>query len=262
MLSHVIGERSQKSADDLVANTAKKLQSIPLYVIDGLKLYTTALRKQYGKLIRFAPTGKRGRPRNPKLIVSDLLEYAQVIKIRAKGRLDKVIKRIIFGKDINPKMISTSYIERQNLTCRQDNNRISRKTIGFSKKTEELDNQMTLYLANFNYCRKHCSLDFKDKNGITRFNCPAKQAGLIDHIWRLLFLFRGQEKTGVFVCQKPQSCGIHHKPDLACCALIQFLQLIYSELHYIHGIFEELPVDLQTKVLLELLRRSHGSACR
>ena len=185
VLSHVIGERSQRNADDLVANTAKKLRSIPLYVTDGLKLYTTALRKQYGKLIRFAPTGKRGRPRKPKLIVNDLLKYAQVIKIRAKGKLDKVIKRIVFGKDINPKMISTSYIERQNLTCRQDNNRISRKTIGFSKKTEELDNQITLYLANFNYCRKHRSLDFEDERGITKFDCPAKRAGLIDHIWSL-----------------------------------------------------------------------------
>jgi hypothetical protein len=98
----------------------KKLRSIPLYVTDGLKLYTTALRKQYGKLIRFAPTGMRERPREPKLIVNDLLKYAQVIKVRAKGKLDKVIKRIIFGKYINPKIISASYIERQNLTCRQD----------------------------------------------------------------------------------------------------------------------------------------------
>ena len=185
VLSHVIGERSQRNADDLVAKTAKKLRSIPLFVTDGLKLYTTALRKQYGKFIGFAPTGKRGRPRKPKLIVNELLRYAQVIKIRAEGKLRKVIKRVIFGMDINPKMISTSYIERQNLTCRQDNNRISRKTIGFSKKTEGLDNQMTLYLANFNYCRRHRSLDFEDEKGITRFNCPAKQAGLINHVWSL-----------------------------------------------------------------------------
>ena len=82
-------------------------------------------------------------------------------------------------------MISTSYIERQNLTCRQDNNRISRKTIGFSKKTVELDHQMTLYFANFNYCRKHRSLKYKDDQGKTKFNCPAKQAGLIDHVWSL-----------------------------------------------------------------------------
>ncbi len=185
VLSHVVGERSQKVADQLVANTAKRLRSIPLFVTDGLKFYTIALRKQYGKLQYFTPTGKRGRPRSPKLIVDELFKYAQVIKIRVEGRLKKVVKKIIFGGNIDPKMISTSYIERQNLTCRQDNNRISRKTIGFSKKTAELDHQMTLYFANFNYCRKHRSLNYRDDQGITKFNCPAKQAGLIDHIWSL-----------------------------------------------------------------------------
>jgi len=138
VLSHVIGERSQENADQLVSNTAKRLRSMPLFVTDGLRLYAAALRKQYGKLQPFAPTGKRGRPRSPKLTVDELLKYAQVIKMRANGRLKKVVKRIIFGKDIDHKMISTSYIERQNLTCRQDNNRISRKTIGFSKETAEL----------------------------------------------------------------------------------------------------------------------------
>jgi IS1 family transposase len=185
VLSHVVGERSQKIADQLVINTVKRLKSIPLFATDGLKLYTIALRKQYGKLKQFAPTGKPGRPRRPRLIVDELLKYAQVIKMRAEGRLKKVFKRIIFGENIDTKMISTSYIERLNLTCRQDNNRISRKTIGFSKKTAELDHQMTLYFANFNYCRKHRSLKYNDDHGKIKFNCPAKQAGLIDHIWCL-----------------------------------------------------------------------------
>ena len=148
--------------------------------------YTARLDTQrLGKLLKFAPTGKRGRPRSPKLIVDDLLKYAQVIKMRVNGRLNKVVKRIIFGKNIDLKMISTSYVERLNLTCRQDNNRISRKTIGFSKKTAELDHQMTLYFANFNYCRTHRSLKYKDDRGITKFNCPAKQANIIDHVWSL-----------------------------------------------------------------------------
>ena len=112
VLSHVIGKRSQKNADQLVLNTAKRLRSMPLFVTDGLRLYAAALRKQYGKLQPFAPTGKRGRPRSPKLIVDDLLKYAQVIKMRIDGRLKKVVKKIIFGKDIDHKMISTSYIER------------------------------------------------------------------------------------------------------------------------------------------------------
>jgi IS1 family transposase len=185
VLSHVVGERSQKNADNLVAKTAKKLKSLPLFVTDGLKLYTNALRKQYGKLQRFAPTGKRGRPRSPKLIVDELLKYAQVIKMRAGSTLQKVVKRVVFGENVDRKMISTSYIERQNLTFRQDNNRISRKTIGFSKKNVELDHQMTLYFAVFNYCRRHHSLKYRDDRGITQFNCPAKQAGLIDQVWSL-----------------------------------------------------------------------------
>ena len=185
VLSHVVGERSQKSADRLVKRTAQCLKTLPLFVTDGLKFYKIALLKQYGKLKSFERTGKRGRPRIPKFISKDLLKYGQIIKQRVGRILTWVEKKVIFGENIDPKMISTSYIERQNLTCRQDNNRISRKTIGFSKKEEALTCQMTLYFANFNFCRKHRSLKYKDENGITKFNSPAKQAGLIDHVWCL-----------------------------------------------------------------------------
>jgi IS1 family transposase len=183
VISHVVGQRSQKSADRLVKRTAKCLKDLPLFITDGLKFYTIALLKQYGQLQSFVRTAKRGRPRLPRLIPDKLLKYAQIIKQRAGSVLTKVEKRVIFGENIDPQMISTSYIERQNLTCRQDNNRISRKTIGFSKKNDELDHQMTLYFAYFNFCRKHRSLKYKDESGTTRFNCPAKQAGLIDHVW-------------------------------------------------------------------------------
>ena len=44
---------------------------------------------------------------------------------------------------------------------------------------------MTLYFAYFNFWRKHRSLDYKDENEITKFNSPARQAGLIDHVWSL-----------------------------------------------------------------------------
>jgi IS1 family transposase len=185
VISHVVGKRSQNSADRLVKRTDQCLKALPLFVTDGLKFYKIALLKQYGKLQRFAQTGKRGRPRFPRLVSDELLKYAQIIKQRAGRVLTKVEKRVIFGENIDPKMISTSYIERQNLTCRQDNNRISRKTIGFSKEEKELDRQMSLYFANFNYCRKHRALKYKDEQGKTKFNCPAKHAGLIGHIWSL-----------------------------------------------------------------------------
>jgi hypothetical protein len=185
VISHVIGERSQRSADKLVKRTAQCLKDLPLFITDGLKFYKVALLNQYGQLKRFVRTAKPGRPRLPKLIADKSLKYAQIIKQRAGCVLTKVEKRVIFGEDIDLQMISTSYVERQNLTCRQDNNRISRKTIGFSRKEDELDYQMTLYFAYFNFCRKHSSLRYSDESGTMRFNCPAKQAGIIDHVWNL-----------------------------------------------------------------------------
>jgi len=97
-------------------------------------------------------------------------------------------REIISGlhrKDIDPKDISTSLVERRNLTLRQDNNRIPRKTIGFSKRLDELDKQMTLYFAHFNFCRGHGSLIHLDCSGRKRKSSPAKECGLTDHNWSL-----------------------------------------------------------------------------
>jgi hypothetical protein len=80
-------------------------------------------------------------------VIDDRLRYAQVIKSKAGGVIREVKKRVIFGKDIDPKEISTSLVERQNLTLRQEKNRISRKTMSFSKKLSGLDEQMTFVLC-------------------------------------------------------------------------------------------------------------------
>ena len=124
VISHVVGERSQRSADKLVKRTAKCLKDLPLFITDGLKFYKIALLNQYGQLKSFVKTAKPGRPRLPRLIADKSLKYAQIIKQRSGCVLTKVEKRVIFGENIDPQMISTSYVERQNLTCRQDNNRI------------------------------------------------------------------------------------------------------------------------------------------
>jgi len=113
------------------------------------------------------------------------LKYGQVVKHRNGAYLARVKKRIIFGKNVNLKDISTSLLERQNLTFRQDNNRISRKSIGFSKEEFGLNDQITLYCAHFNFCRKHRSLSYFDERGKKRLNSPAKEYGLTDHNWSL-----------------------------------------------------------------------------
>jgi IS1 family transposase len=174
VLSHAVGERNRMMARELVAKTAERLTSIPLFVTDGLKFYASALLEQYGQWISFIPTGKRGRPRRDRLVPDVNLKYAQVIKIRQDGRLKEVVKETIFGKDIETKLISTSLIERLNLSLRQENNRISRKTIGFSKKVEGLIN---LYFANYNFCRRHGTLKQTNCNGKMETCTPAKYLG-------------------------------------------------------------------------------------
>jgi len=185
VVAHVIGERKQYIADRLIGLTEKRLSSLPLFVSDGLRFYARALLKSYGEKKMFSPTGKRGRPRKPKVLPSGDLMYAKIVKQRENGRLKKVAKEIVFGKVTEAQLISTSLIERMNLTLRQDNNRISRKTIGFSKKIEKLDAQMSLYFSNYNFCREHGSLKHHNEDGVIEINCPAKEYGLINHNWSL-----------------------------------------------------------------------------
>ena len=181
-------------------SAAKRLsESLPLFVTDGLKFYEKALLKQFGKLEEYPRTGKRGRPKKPKNVPSDDLNYAQVVKEKKGGKLQKIAKKIVFGKDIEETEISTSLLERQNLTFRQDNNRISRKTIGFSKKIEYLIKRMVLYCTNFNFCREHGGLTYQDEIGVKRKNTPARAAGITQSKWNLkeLLTFRWSKTSTV-----------------------------------------------------------------
>lgn len=186
IIDFTIGPRKQYVANRLVELTDKCLSGLkPLFISDGLRFYSEALLQKYGKWVEFPRTGKRGRPKMPKLVPEKYLRYAQIIKEREGGKLQKVEKKIIFGKNIEQKEISTSLIERQNLTFRQDNNRISRKTLGFSKKLEYLYDQIRVYCTYFNFCRGHAGLVQNDKNGVKRKRTPAQEAGIVENKWTL-----------------------------------------------------------------------------
>jgi hypothetical protein len=75
----------------------------------------------------------------------------------------------------DPDHISTSYVERQNLTMRMSMRRFTRLTNAFSKKVENLAAAVSLHFAFYNFCRIHKTL------GTT----PAVAAGVADHVWSL-----------------------------------------------------------------------------
>jgi IS1 family transposase len=94
-----------------------------------------------------------------------------------------VKKRILKG-DPDPDRISTSYVERQNLTMRMGMRRFTRLTNGFSKK---LDNHMAaiaLHFLHYNFARPHTTL--ADPYPRT----PAMAAGVADHVWTLTEIAR------------------------------------------------------------------------
>lgn len=87
--------------------------------------------------------------------------------------------------DPDPERVSTSYVERQNLSMRMGMRRFTRLTNGFSKKVENLAHAVSLHYMHYNFARPHQSLTITDENGRSIKRTPAMAAGVTDHIWTL-----------------------------------------------------------------------------
>src|SRR5207237_10064045 len=82
----------------------------------------------------------------------------------------------------DPALISTSYVERQNLTMRMSMRRFTRLTNAFSKKVENLAAAVSLHFMYYNFARPHQTLTKARKGYPTT---PAMAAGIADHVWTL-----------------------------------------------------------------------------
>jgi transposase-like protein/IS1 family transposase len=112
------------------------------------------------------------------------VDFAQLVKLYGDyGQHDadakyspspivEVISKVRAG-DPDPKHISTSFVERQNLTMRMHMRRFTRLTNAFSKKLSHLKAAISLHFAYYNLCRVHASLRIT----------PGMQAGISDHVW-------------------------------------------------------------------------------
>jgi IS1 family transposase len=80
-----------------------------------------------------------------------------------------------------PEEISTSYVERSNLSIRMASRRFTRLTNGFSKKLDNHLSAVGLYVAHYNLCRVHESLSPNARNQVT----PAMALGITDRVWSL-----------------------------------------------------------------------------
>lgn len=112
------------------------------------------------------------------------IDFAQLVKNYAAPRTDgpdwyrpshRVVSAVPTPITGNPKIarVSTSHIERMNLTVRMQLRRFTRLTNGFSKKLANLKAAITVFVAWYNFCRVHQTLRVT----------PAMEAALTDHIW-------------------------------------------------------------------------------
>ena len=158
--SWCIGDRSSETAiaftDDLASRLANRVQ----ITTDGHKPYLEAIEGSFGGDVDYAmlvkiygadPSGeKRYSP----------AECIGAVKHRIEGSPD-------------PKHVSTSYAERQNLTLRMSSRRFTRLTNAFSKKLENHALSVALHYMHYNFCRIHKTLRIT----------PAMAAGVTDYVW-------------------------------------------------------------------------------
>jgi IS1 family transposase len=157
----MVGNRDAKSAqmfiDDLRGRLANRVQ----LTTDGLTVYLTAVENSFGADV----------------------DYAQLIKIYGASQEEVRYSpaecigaetKIIQGKP-DMKHVSTSYVERQNLTMRMRMRRFTRLTNGFSKKVENHAYALALFYMHYNFARIHQSLRVT----------PAMEAGITDHVWSI-----------------------------------------------------------------------------
>jgi len=134
---------------------------VPCFFSDGFSCYLSALLEVYHTLKAFPRTGKPGRPKQPVKEPHPALVYGQVIKKKQKGCLKEFIYRVRCGakrlEDLGLSM-STSLLERLNLTLRHALAPLVRKSGSFCKDRTQMRRRVVLFQAFYNFARPHMSL--------------------------------------------------------------------------------------------------------
>jgi IS1 family transposase len=162
VISYLVGGRGADWAMDFMQDCASRIQGRVQVTTDGHKAYLEAVEQSFGADV----------------------DYAQLQKIY--GASEETEKRYSPAKCIgcdmkvvmgnpDPAHVSTSYVERQNLTMRMHMRRFTRLTNGFSKKLDNHGHAVALHFMYCNFVRIHSTLRVT----------PAMEAGLSDHAWTI-----------------------------------------------------------------------------
>jgi IS1 family transposase/lambda repressor-like predicted transcriptional regulator len=164
MVSYAVGKRDADTANAFMHDVAARLANRVQMTTDGFHPYFEAIEGAFGRDI----------------------DYGQLIKLYGGGSQAEAARRYspsefirseqrVVNGNPDPLHISTSYVERSNLTMRMGMRRFTRLTNGFSKKVANLEHAVSLHFMHYNFARIHKTLRVT----------PAMAAGIADHVWSL-----------------------------------------------------------------------------
>lgn len=162
-VSWLVGPRDAGAAHVFMQDVASRIDRRVQVTSDGLGVYIDAVDAAFGGFVDYAQLVKTygAAPDGPQVRYSPA-ECTGARKVRVSGNPD-------------PDHVSTSYVERQNLTMRMHMRRFTRLTNGFSKKVTAHANAVSLHFMYYNFCRIHSKLRMT----------PAMAAGVTDRLWEV-----------------------------------------------------------------------------
>jgi IS1 family transposase len=162
IVSYHVGKRNENSTEVFCADLRERVINSPEISTDGFTPYQSAIRRSFGAAVSHGIIVKKYASESNR----------DAARRYATPPVVAVAREVVSG---DPLHISTSYVERTNLSLRMGARRLTRLTNGFSKKLENHVAAISLYVAHFNFCRVHETLRVT----------PAMQLGVTDHIWTI-----------------------------------------------------------------------------
>jgi IS1 family transposase len=164
IISWGVGKRNGESTLDFLHDLRSRVIGQPEISTDGFHPYRPSIRYVFGE------SASHG-------VIVKTYSVTHLVK-EAQGRYSPaavvaVSKKVVSGDP--DQYISTSYVERQNLSLRMGQRRFTRLTNGFSKKLDNHVAAVALYVAHYNFCRVHEALK----------TTPAKALGIVDRTWAI-----------------------------------------------------------------------------
>lgn len=160
IVSYLVGQRGAEWAYSFMEDVASRIASRVQITTDGHRAYVDAIEGVFGMDCDYA-------------MLIKLYGTPSTVDTRySPGECIGVEKKVWTGNP-DPRHISTSFVERQNLTMRMSMRRFTRLTNAFSKKIENHEAAIALHFMHYNFCRVHKTLRVT----------PAMEAGLSGHIW-------------------------------------------------------------------------------